>query len=96
MCRRALEQAETNARKQSILKPRAFGSPLTSPQKGYKGPRPVAAKAGQVDLPQIMKVSLIRSKNIVKIKGAFISLIRVEALTLLDLYSRCPYPTVLL
>ena len=57
MCRRALEQAETNARKQSILKPRAFGSPLTSPQKGYKGPRPVAAKAGQVDLPQIMKVS---------------------------------------
>ena len=73
MCRRALEQAETNARKQSILKPRAFGSPLTSPQKGYKGPRPVAAKAGQVDLPQIMKVSSLYLffLNIVKIRGAF-------------------------
>ena len=58
VCRRALEQAEINSRKQSILKPRAFGSPLTSPQKGYKCPRPAPAKAGQVDLPQIMKVSL--------------------------------------
>ena len=56
--RRALEQAETSARKQTLLKPltpRGLNSPLTSPQKGYLAPRPVS-RVGQVDLPQIMKV----------------------------------------
>eukprot|EP00088_Acartia_fossae_P012897 TRINITY_DN16675_c0_g1_i6.p1 TRINITY_DN16675_c0_g1~~TRINITY_DN16675_c0_g1_i6.p1 ORF type:complete len:752 (-),score=162.71 TRINITY_DN16675_c0_g1_i6:79-2085(-) len=58
VCRRALELAEMSARKQ-MMKPvtsRGLGSPMTSPQKGYKNPRPVTAKVGQVDLPQIMKV----------------------------------------
>jgi len=59
VCRRALEQAETNAKKQSFIKSttgRSLGSPLTSPQKGYKTARPVTSHVGQVDLPQIMKV----------------------------------------
>lgn len=56
--RRALEQAETNTRKQTLLKPltpRGLNSPSKSPHKGYKIPKPVS-RIGQVDLPQIMKV----------------------------------------
>lgn len=60
--RRAIEQAETSARKQTLLKPIAAGkgstpggSPLRSPQKGYKTPRP-APQVGQVDLQHIMRV----------------------------------------
>ena len=58
VCRRALELSETIARKQSLLKPtnpRALASPAKSPRKGYLQPK-VAAQAGQVDVPQIMKV----------------------------------------
>jgi cell division control protein 6 len=58
VCRRALEQAETNTRKQTLLKPltpRGLNSPTKSPHKGYKVPKPVS-RIGQVDLPQIMKV----------------------------------------
>ena len=58
VCRRALELSETIARKQSLLKPinpRGLASPGKSPRKGYLQPK-VAAQAGQVDVPQIMKV----------------------------------------
>ena len=54
VCRRALELAETLARKQTLLKPmtpRDMDSPTQSPRKGYKNP-----KVTQVDVPQIMKV----------------------------------------
>ncbi len=57
-CRRALEQAETEARKQTLLKPmtpRGLNSPIKSPHKGYRATRP-APQLGQVDLPNIMKV----------------------------------------
>jgi hypothetical protein len=56
--RRALEQAETEARKQTLLKPltpRGLNSPTKSPHKGYRVARP-APQLGQVDLPNIMKV----------------------------------------
>ena len=58
VCRRALELSETIARKQSLLKPtnpRGLASPAKSPRKGYLQPK-AAAQAGQVDVPQIMKV----------------------------------------
>ena len=56
--RRALEQAETEARKQTLLKPlgpRGLNSPSKSPQKGYRVAKPTH-QLGQVDLPHIMKV----------------------------------------
>jgi len=58
VCRRALEMAETVARKQTLLKPmtpRGLASPTQSPRKGYKNPK-LLTQIGQVDLPQIMKV----------------------------------------
>jgi len=58
VCRRALELAETLARKQSLLKPmtpRGLASPTQSPRKGYKNPK-MLPQIGQVDMPQIMKV----------------------------------------
>jgi len=58
VCRRALELAETLARKQTLLKPmnpRGLGSPTQSPRKGYKNAKALP-QIGQVDMPQIMKV----------------------------------------
>jgi len=58
VCRRALELAETVARKQTLLKPmtpRGLASPTQSPRKGYKNPK-MLPQIGQVDMPQIMKV----------------------------------------
>ena len=60
VARRALELAETLARKQTLLQatnPRAGAgaSPGKSPRKGYLQPK-VVAGVGQVDVPQIMKV----------------------------------------
>jgi len=58
VCRRALELAETLARKQTLLKPmtpRGLASPSQSPRKGYKNPK-MLPQIGQVDMPQIMKV----------------------------------------
>jgi len=58
VCRRALELAETVARKQTLLKPmtpRGLASPSQSPRKGYKTPKQLP-QIGQVDMPQIMKV----------------------------------------
>jgi len=58
VCRRALELAETVARKQTLLKPmtpRGLASPTQSPRKGYKNPK-VLPQIGQVDMPQILKV----------------------------------------
>eukprot|EP00092_Neocalanus_flemingeri_P022153 GFUD01024029.1.p1 GENE.GFUD01024029.1~~GFUD01024029.1.p1 ORF type:complete len:772 (-),score=294.74 GFUD01024029.1:140-2455(-) len=58
VCRRALELAETVARKQTLLKPmnpRGLASPSQSPRKGYKNPK-MLPQIGQVDMPQIMKV----------------------------------------
>lgn len=58
VCRRALELAETMARKQTLLKPmtpRGLASPAKSPHKGYKTAKPLP-QLGQVDMPQIMKV----------------------------------------
>ena len=58
VCRRAIELAETNARKQTILKPltpRGLASPSQSPRKGYKNPR-MLPQIGQVDVPLIIKV----------------------------------------
>jgi len=58
VCRRALELAETLARKQTLLKPmtpRGMASPTQSPRKGYKNPK-MLPQIGQVDMPQIMKV----------------------------------------
>ena len=58
VCRRALELAETLARKQTLLKPmtpRGLSSPTQSPRKGYKTPK-MLPQIGQVDMPQIMKV----------------------------------------
>jgi len=61
VCRRALEMAETEARKQTLLKPmsgRSLGSsgtPPKSPRKGYKTPKP-QIQLGTVDLKEIMKV----------------------------------------
>jgi len=58
VCRRALELAETMARKQTLLKPmtpRGLASPSKSPHKGYKTPKALPL-IGVVDMPQIMKV----------------------------------------
>lgn len=58
VCRRALELAETMARKQTLLKPmtpRGLASPSKSPHKGYKIPKALPL-IGVVDMPQIMKV----------------------------------------
>merc|ERR1719244_603997 len=58
VCRRALELAETVARKQTLLKPmtpRGLASPAKSPHKGYKTAKTLP-QLGQVDMPQIMKV----------------------------------------
>jgi len=58
VCRRALELAETMARKQTLLKPmtpRGLASPAKSPHKGYKTAKTLP-QLGQVDMPQIMKV----------------------------------------
>jgi len=58
VCRRALEMAETEARKQTLLKPmsgRSLASPAKSPRKGYKTPKP-QLQLGTVDLKEIMKV----------------------------------------
>ena len=57
-CRRALELAESDVRKQILLKPMkptGLANLDVSPCKGYKSPK-VLPKIGQVDLPQIMKV----------------------------------------
>jgi len=61
VCRRALEVAEIDARKQTLLKPMTargspgLASPGASPRKGYKTARP-AVQLGTIDLKEIMKV----------------------------------------
>ena len=58
VCRRALELAETMARKKPLLKPmthRGLASPAESPHNLYKNAKPFL-QLGQVDIPQIMKV----------------------------------------
>ena len=58
VCRRALELAETLAKKQTFLKPmtpRGLASPNQSPRKWYKNTK-MLPQMEQIDIPQIMKV----------------------------------------
>ena len=59
VCIRALEMAETETRKQTLLKPMSgrsmAGSPPQSPRKGYKTPKK-HIQLGTVDLREITKV----------------------------------------